>query len=123
MSASHRISRRQERLLERLLAGTSIKDAAAAVGVSERQARRWLRDRNVTEAFAAARRMVFAEAVHKLQAASVDAADTLHRALSDPSPVRVRSAIAILELGRDLAEMVDLNERVGRLERGGAIDK
>ncbi len=54
----------------------------------------------------------------KLQAVAKDAVATLHAGLFNPSPsVRIRAALAILNLGKDFEKISDLESRLSALER------
>ncbi|MGO9450852.1 MAG: hypothetical protein ACLQDV_07365 [Candidatus Binataceae bacterium] len=60
----------------------------------------------------------FEEVAARLQASSIEAVDTLRAALFDSSAaVRIRAAVAILNLGTIAAERRELEDRVAALEK------
>jgi hypothetical protein len=119
MSAPRKISRRQELFLVALLSGDSVIQAAAKAGVTDRQARRWLYE---NETFAKARteaqRRIFQEALGELRAVAGEAVRRLRQALSDTnSAIAVRAAAELLTQGRDCSGLIDLAERIERMEK------
>jgi hypothetical protein len=122
MSASARnreLSARQQRVIAALLASRSITEAASMVGINERSVRRWLEQAHFRDALREAERAVLRNALGRLQAMTMRAADTLESLLSAQSePVRVAAAKEILLRAVDATAIVELEERVERLERG-----
>jgi HEAT repeat protein len=68
-----------------------------------------------------ARSAVFRDTIGSLRVANTAAVETLRGALSDgPSAVRVRAAVAILQLGTELGEVSGLSTRLAQLEQYAA---
>jgi hypothetical protein len=119
MSAERELTARQQRVIAALLASRSITEAANVVGVNERTVRRWLEQPPFRDALHEAQRAVLRNALGRLQAMTMRAADTLESLLSAQSePVRVAAAKEILLRAVDATAIVELEERVERLERG-----
>lgn len=104
-------------MIAALAAGSTVLEAAAAGGMSERTVYRRLEDPAFRRLVDDARAEIVSRAVAKLSAASADAADTLRDLLrSDMDFARLAAARAILEIGSKLREHEDLAERVRALE-------
>jgi hypothetical protein len=107
-----------DRAITALLTEPTLADAARQAHTSERTLRRRVRDPQFQEAYKVARYEAFHTAICQLQAASSQAVATLRAALTDEhGSTRVRAAIAILELGRDLGGFDEINERLAVLEQ------
>jgi transposase len=117
-----RKQRKREQAIAALLTAASIKDAAQAVGISERTLRRWLDDdAGFAADYHAARRRAIEVAIANLQQAAGEAAATLRRNLAAAAPaVQVRAAIAILQEAAKGTELLDLLNRVAALEQHSA---
>ncbi len=112
-----KLSRKQEQAIAALLSAPTIKDAAKACGVSEVSLWRWLQLPDFAAAYRAARRQVVERAVSELQAATGEAVETLKRNLHcEQASVEIRAAQIILEQAVKGVELIDLQERVERLE-------
>jgi transposase-like protein len=113
-----KFSRKKEIAVSALLIESSLAAAANRAGISESTLRRWLRDQEFAAAVDDARRATFRDAIGSLRVATIQAVETLRSALNDPSSsIRVRAAVAILELGAELGEIGDLSSRLSRLEQ------
>ena len=112
-----RLSARQEKALAALLTTSSVPEAAAKAGCSERSLRRWLaEDDSFISEYRERRRRVVEEAEGVLQGAMTDAANVLRDLLkSENEHVRYKAAISILEVGFATADN-DLLERIEALE-------
>lgn len=113
------LSWRQERAVLACLEHGATDAAAAASGVHPSTLWRWRQQPAFREALAAARREAFSQATTRLAAASVDAAETLHRICIDPeapASIRVWAARCILERSAAAIELTDLAERLAALE-------
>ena len=92
-------------------------EAARAADVSESTVYRRLRTPDFRKSISDARAEMVAQAVGRLSAASVEAADTLRALLSSEMDfARLAAARSILELGSRLREHEDLVSRIERLE-------
>ncbi len=112
-----KITRKYEQAIAALLSEPSIKAAADAVKIGEGTLYRWLQLPDFQTAYRAARRSVIERAVSELQAAAGEAVETLKRNLHCENPaVEIRAAQIILEQGIKGVELIDLQERVERLE-------
>jgi len=112
-----KLSRKQDDAIAALLSTSSIKDAAKACGVSDASLWRWLQLPDFQAAYRAARRQVVERAVSELQGACGEAVETLKRNLTcEQAAVEIRAAQIILEQAVKGVELIDLQERVERLE-------
>ncbi len=112
-----KLNRKQEQAIAALLSASSIKAAADVCGMAEVTLWRWLQLPDFQAAYRTARRQVVERAVTELQAACGKAVETLKRNLTCDNPsVEIRAAQIILEQGIKGIELMDLQERVERLE-------
>lgn len=125
MTASNGRARPQRRrkgdpeLVAALAAGQSYADAAAAAGVSKRTARRRMTESDFRAEVDALRADMFARAVGRMAGLVDEAAETLRDVMRDPEApagARVSAARAVLQLGADLRERLELVERIEALE-------
>jgi len=109
---------RAEGFVAAMLAHPTIEQAAAAAGISESTAYRLLKREDVRLALAEGRREVMRASLTRLQAALGTALDTLERNMGPEAPaaVQVRAAATVLESALRAAELMDLDERLARLE-------
>ncbi len=111
------LTKKQEAAIAALLSTSVMKDAAAQVGISDVTLWRWLQLPEFEPAYRAARRQVVERAITELQAATGEAVETLKRNLHcENEAVEVRAASIILEQAVKGVELIDLQERVERLE-------
>lgn len=107
-----------ELLVVALASGKTIKDAAAAAGVSETTAKRRVKAAGFRRRVADARGQMIAAAAGQLAANMTAAADALVALLADPDAnVRLKAADKVLSHAVRTAELVDLECRVQELER------
>lgn len=108
----------QERFLVDLLTAPTIAEAAKETGINESTARRWLSQRPVQRAWRELRRQVVEQALTGVQSATVEAVATLRACLAEDMPpaVRVRAALALLDLAARTVEIGDLAARIEQLE-------
>lgn len=109
----------KQRFVSALLVHNTIADAAAALGISERTAHRYMKD-------AAVRAALFSAQQELLRAAAQRALSEVTRALevlaeiacspAVPPPSRVAAAKAILDAATRLYDVASLSERVQALE-------
>lgn len=112
-------SRKQEAAIAALLSEPSIAAAAHKAGIGERTLRTWLRQPGFRQHYRQTRWELLDNAVKTLQKSCGAAVNVLVRlALEAKSPpaVRLRAAEAILNQTVRGAELLDLNERMRRLE-------
>ncbi len=111
------LTKKQEAAIAALLSTSVMKDAAAQVGISDVTLWRWLQLPEFEAAYRAARRQVVERAITELQAATGEAVETLKRNLHcEQASVEIRAAQIILEQAVKGVELIDLQERVERLE-------
>lgn len=104
-----------------IASGTSVREAAAAAGLSERTAYRRLRDPAFRRRVSEFRASLLSEAVGRLSEAANEAVSTLKALLSSRTDsVRLSAARTILELGPKLREQAELEERIAALECAAA---
>ncbi|HWB11193.1 MAG TPA: helix-turn-helix domain-containing protein [Pirellulales bacterium] len=107
----------EEELILTLAAGAAVPDAVEQAGIKERTSRRLLVDADFRRAVSRARGRLFDSAVGRLAGLAGQATSILERLMeSDQPSVARRAAKAILELGPQLRESTELEERMSRLE-------
>ncbi len=107
----------KDRALIALLECNSIRDAAKACRLSEETLYRYLRDATFISDYREARRQTVENAISRLQSATAEAVDTLERNLHCENPaVEVRTAQIILENAVKGVELIDVIERLEKLE-------
>ncbi len=112
-----KLSRTQEKAIAALLSTRTIGEAAKVCGVNDATMWRWLQLPDFQAAYRAARRQVVERAITELQAAASEAVETLKRNLHCEQPnVEIRAAQIVLEQAVRGVELIDLQERVERLE-------
>ena len=108
-----------ELVLAALVTGSTIKDAAAIVGVHERTIHRYLKDQRFREAFDEAKKSVLEPSILKLRSAVSSAIDTLvaiHTDPIQPAPSRVGAAYRLISLALEVSEISELRDRLRQLE-------
>ena len=113
------LSVRQTRFVDELASGSSLADAATAVGISSRSARRWRKKSEIAEAVRArlSENVSMARAI--LSAGASKAASGLVDMASGKAPAesaRVSAARGVLESTMKLTELEDVVERLAKLE-------
>ncbi len=117
--APEELSARETRFSDELASGTSLADAASAVGISPRSARRWRKKPEIAEAVRArlSENVSMARAI--LSAGASKAAIGLVDMASGTAPAesaRVSAARGVLESTMKLTELEDVIERLAALE-------
>ncbi len=111
------INRKQEQAIAALLSAQTIKAAAAECGVAEVTLWRWLQSDEFAAAYRTARRQVVEKAITEIQGAASKAVATLIRNLdSTDGSVEVRAANSILDRAVRGVEIIELTERIEKLE-------
>jgi len=111
---------RQVSAITRLLAGDRVSLVAEAVGVSERQLWRWLKQPDFRAALAEAQGAAMTTAAAALVGLCLQATDTVEAILADDTAtraVRLRAAALVLEYARQYHELDGLERRISELER------
>ena len=104
-------------LIAALASGQTVRDAAAAAGVSEATAFRRRRDPAFRQRVEAVRSELFTTALGQLADAATEAVTTLRVLLGDKSAtIRLGAARSILELGPRLQAAVELEGRIAAIE-------
>jgi AcrR family transcriptional regulator len=107
----------RERALAALVESASIAEAAKRCKLSKETLFRYLRDESFVSEYRAFRRVTVENAVAHLQVASGEAVETLRRNLTCENPAaQIRAAQLILDFAVKGVEVVDLAERLERLE-------
>lgn len=122
MVAGHgsRKGRLIEKFITHLLLSPSIEEAAKSVGVSVATCYNWLKQPDVAEMYAQARRQVMDRAIGLLQSTAGEAVACLREIIRDQTATaasRVSAARTILELANKGTETQDLEKRVAQLEK------
>ena len=114
---AHRGRRNADELLAaELAAGKTVRDAAAAAGVSERTAYRRLEDEAFLYRVAALRAAMIDTAAGRLADGMAAAADVLRALLAaDDDRVRLAAASKLIDSGLKVRELVDLEEELAAL--------
>ena len=112
-------SRKADVILQALLAHRTIREAAAAAGVSERVIYDYLADPGFEERYKAARDDIIRGVSNNLREQMNEAVDTIGDIMRDgenrPND-RLAAAKAVLEYGSKYIEANDILERIGKLE-------
>jgi len=98
---------------------TTVRAAAKKAGIGERTAWRWLDDPDIKAAVNERQTEVLAQVTRVTVASMTEALDVLRGIMLDvnnPPTPRVTAARAILETGLRFKELVELAERIARLE-------
>jgi transposase-like protein len=112
-----KLTRKQDDAIAALLSTATIKDAAAACNVGVATLYRWLQLPEFAAAYRTARREVVEHAITELQSATSEAVATLKRNLNCRNEaVEVRAASIVLEQAIKGVELMDLQERIEKLE-------
>ena len=110
-------ARTRERAIVALLTAPRLEDAARQCGASKSTLCRWLQDPAFQEAFRSARRQVLEAALSSLQEAAGAAVAALKRNLGcRKASVEVQAARAILDYAMRSVELLEMEERIRRLE-------
>jgi hypothetical protein len=94
--------------------------AARAVGISANTLGRWKKEPEFQAAHGEARRMVYFEAIRRLQDAAGAAVTTVLKIMVDPTTppgIRLRAVQIVLEQAAKAGEMEDIENRLAKLER------
>jgi hypothetical protein len=111
-------------LLAQLLSGSTVKDAATAAGLSERQARRRLARPDLRAELDRWRREVVAGVVAALADLADEALDAQRELLADAPPaVRRQVARDVLDALRELGQGADLDARIAEIEAKLGLDE
>lgn len=111
------LPRKREQAIAALLACGSIPEAAKQVGVNATTIDGWLKDPEFAAEFAKARRQILEGVIVRLQKAASKAVAALERNLEcGTASVEVRAAESILTHTFRGAEVLDLAERLEKLE-------
>ena len=104
-------------LAAELAAGKTVRDAAAASGVSERTAFRRLDDPAFAATVNRLRSQMVRSAAGRLADGMTEAAGVLRSLLADPDAhIRHKAAVKLLELGLKVGEAAELERRLADLE-------
>lgn len=110
-------NRNHEKAIAAILSTTSVTDAARKCRLSEPTLYRYLQDEAFKHEYRNARRNVVEGAVGRIQSATSEAVSTLKRNMSCDHPsTEVRAAQIILDVAYRGVEMLDILERLERLE-------
>jgi hypothetical protein len=112
---------REEAAIAALLTAPTIARAAAKAGIGESTLLRWMAEPEFKARYRAATRQVVEAAVGRLQQAPTEAVGALSRNLTCAIPaVEVGAAKAVLDQAIKAVELIDLAERLERLEQATA---
>jgi transposase-like protein len=102
-----------------LLSHRTVEEAARAVGIGTNTLLRWMKQPDFDAAYREARRLVFSQAIARMQQASPAAASTVIKLAVDPSTpaaTRLRAANSILDRSGKAVDD-DTQARLTKLER------
>lgn len=108
------------KIISALLSTTTVREAAEAVGVSERTVYNRLKDAEFSKQFAKARREVWKGNVGTLQSLVGKAIQTIAEIMEDektPPQVRLNASAEIIRSGIKMTEIVDVVDRLEALEQ------
>ncbi len=107
----------REKALAALLESSSVTEAAQKCGLSQKTLYRFLEDDDFKREYRSARRQAFENSIAQIQSASGEAVETLRQNLHCENPfVEVRAAQIILDNAYKGIELLELMERIERLE-------
>ena len=118
------LSPRQEKVLSALLTEPSRAAAAKVAQVDEKTVRRYLQEPEFAAAYSEGRRQLVQDALGVVSQGAVTAAAVLRVIMSDakiPASVRVRAAVAVLDLAVQQCALADVEQRLLTLERQLAL--
>lgn len=118
MARNGTLSAKQTKAIDCLLSAANVTAAAECANVPRRTLYNWLSDDDFRHELEAAQRVLISTAARRL-AYGLDKSvtTTLHLAeSSEDENVRLRAALAIPQMLRDLREHYELSERIDRLE-------
>lgn len=116
---AEKLTAKHERALTALLSEATIRDAALKCNMNEATIWRFLQMPEFQTRYRAARRQLVEAAISQLQSDCTTAARVLVEVAEDqqaPASARVAAARTILETSIKAVELIDLEERIGRLE-------
>ncbi len=115
-----KLTPRQEAAIAALLSHGTVKAAAQAVGVSEVTFWRWMQLTEFQALYRAARTSAVDSAIGLMQKACTGAVGTLVKVMAAenaPASARVSAARVVIEQSLRAVELMDLQERIERLEQ------
>jgi hypothetical protein len=111
-------SRNEEAAIAALLSEPTLDRAAQRCGIGAKTLWRWLRQPEFQARHREARRLVFEQAILRLQYIAGEAVDALHKSLECPFPaVQVRAALGILDQAVKASELYEMQDRLTKLEQ------
>ena len=121
MSGFVRLNVKQTKALHQLLKGETVANTANLAGVSERQLYRWLQADDFTGELKRLKAEMLRLSGVRLVGLTSKALKALNEIIEEPgapgAPVRLRCAVAILELADKWRNSDDFDERLNKLER------
>ena len=113
------LGRRKEGAIAALLANSTLTEAAASCGISERTLRRWMRNKPFIRRYRRERAMMLDGIVDVLKRSAVNAVQVLvgvAQSGKSPASARVSAASRILEFNFKSHELVTIEKRLAQLE-------
>ena len=110
---------KEETAIQALISNRTLKDAAAAAGISDTTLWRWLRKPHFRKAYLDARRRIVQQSVARFQQLTSDAPGVLHSIMIDESQngaTRIAAAKMIVGSALKGVELEDYGERVDEIE-------
>lgn len=109
---------RQLAAIARLMAGDNVTRAAEACGIPRRTLTRWLTEEMFTRALESAQTAALADSVRHLAGALSEASAAVIRLAreSEDEAIRLRAALAVVSMYRELRDAGDLEARLAALE-------
>jgi hypothetical protein len=114
-----KFSRQREAAIAALLAASNLGEAAQSCRISVATLRRWRKEPKFAARYAEARAELLEFTINKLNAIGLDGVTALHRVAVDktsPAGATVSAGRAILEVQLKAREVLDLTERLNKLE-------
>ena len=119
MTSNRTLTRKQRAFVLAVASTSSVHDAAIAANIAPSTAWRYLNDGAVKSEIAMRQDAMLAQVCAGMASDMTASRKTLRMVMRDTSispGVRVRAAVALLDAGLRMAELVALSERVSRLE-------
>jgi phage terminase small subunit len=118
MAQNGNLTPKQRKFVAAVMASTSVKAAAAASGVGERTAHRWIREENVQRELDKALDATLTDTTRIFVRATSAALQVLLESLRDEKPdsIRLSAAKTVLDGAMKLYELTNISRRVGVIE-------
>jgi transposase-like protein len=116
-----KLSRRKQEAIAALLSQRNIQEAARVAGIGTQTLYRWMKDPEFDAVYREARRIVYRQALARLQQASPIMVTVLLKVLFDPdapNSARLQAADSVLRYAKEVSELEEVGARLAALKHG-----